>query len=1245
VQNTTLDELLWLWEEQKEAGAPVSPEELCADCPELLEELRWHIAALEAVASKFGIATDSVAASTPGAESTSSPRPPAVVRMSSEFRVENLHATGGLGAVYRAYDPRLNRRVALKFPKQFRQSNAVRARFEREAHITSQLDHPGIVPVHAVSSTIDGPLCYATRFVEGRTLQEAIQQCHESPASMPGSELRQLLQRFVAVCNIVAYAHARKIIHRDIKPANILLGSFGETLLIDWGLAKVLGGVPDEHSSESDQLDRDIEASGSVATETGQVMGTPAYASPEQYLGRTAEVAESSDVYSLGATLFTILTGKPPSSSSGFPHQQLTAGVIKSAIEQVSSVPVSLNAICVKAMSMQAGNRYPSAMMLARDIERWLADETVSVLPDPLRVRLGRAVRKRPGAAAATVATALVALLAGILGSAVLGQKNRQLMASNDLLTEAISRSELANRQTLSALRSLVDDVVIEKFDEQASLGVSERRFLDSVLVQYQAYAGLQNDSQENREIRAEGLMQSGRIQLRLSNDVLALRDLHAASELLEELFEGTGQAEHQIKLAKALADMSEALLRCGRLEEGEVAAERGIEFCNRDQATAETVSADSRSIRAACADLHRMKGTIQTRNQKWKDAATSFSLAEQLLGHLLKLDPTNVEYQQSMSTISRALSVTWGRMGDSSRQSEYSQRTMKLQQSLADQFPDDPEYQASLVNSIYSHSALSELHGQTNKAVEELSRGIGIALALVNRYPLVARHRELLGLLLNRRGTLQTKLDEPTLAANDLRQAVTIFRGLVQDFPESSESLVRLQESLFSLASQQSRISRVKEADALFKELFRAEALMQQKFPEAASRSTIRARSQIEYATVLLRMARNSEAKRVLTESVRSLAAAVKDDQTESTRIALARAHIALASVLTTVGSTPQAQQELVRAAEIAESIAGKHPSEFELLSQVAALHGGVSDAFETLRQEEPSATHHQRELELRGMLVDAFPENPFYRVESVRTHVRHGRGFIPRGDFPSSENSLAAAETALITARRDFPNDPLIQKTQGEIDRGLGSLLFNMGRYADAMVHFDAAVKLNPDMDHQASRIRCMAEVRPDDVLAELHRIEQGTLPTGGPLKNLIFAAGVAAQNVKDPEDMVGLCDVVTRLLRYMVNEDFFPKDRTIRELQTQRRFSKLRLRPGFKEFLARLEQRNQILSSPLLSWVKQAMVPGLTRFKNARSWNDLRFLGLPGQLLHGLRFVVNSMPSYSAIVNPAESSPAPR
>lgn len=239
----------------------------------------------------------------------------------------------------------------------------------------------------------------------------------------------------------------------------------------------------------------------------------------------------------------------------------------------------------------------------------------------------------------------------------------------------------------------------------------------------------------------------------------------------------------------------------------------------------------------------------------------------------------------------------------------------------------------------------------------------------------------------------------------------------------------------------------------------------------------------------------------------------------------------------------------------------------------------------------------------------------------------------------------SLAAAETALIAARRDFPDDPLIRKTQGEIDRGLGSLLFNMNRFPEAMVHFDAAVKLNPSIDHVTSRLRCLAEVRPGDVLEEAHRIEQGELPNGTALKNLIFAVGVATQKTQDAEDFVALCDVVVRLLRYMIAEDYFPQDRTIKELLTQRRFSRLRLRSGVNALLVRLEKRNQQLATTTWSLWTSSLPENVRLTMDKLSWQDVNRLGAPGKMLYGIFSIVMAKPADNQPGQPAVAVPPSR
>ena len=214
-----------------------------------------------------------------------------------------------------AKDGRLNREVALKLIEESQAADPQsRARFLLEAEITGGLEHPGIVPVYALGENSDGRLFYAMRLVRGETLKERIRKFHNAGSiSRQPVPFRQLLNHFVRICDIVAYAHSRGVLHRDLKPSNVMLGKFGETLVVDWGLAKPIEPSGESQPAVLDEVKlRPISGSSVKGTMHGATLGTPQYMSPEQALGQLERVGRVSDVYSLGATLYCILTGSPP---------------------------------------------------------------------------------------------------------------------------------------------------------------------------------------------------------------------------------------------------------------------------------------------------------------------------------------------------------------------------------------------------------------------------------------------------------------------------------------------------------------------------------------------------------------------------------------------------------------------------------------------------------------------------------------------------------------------------------------------------------------------------------------------------------------------------------------------------------------------------------------------------------------------------------------------------------------------
>jgi serine/threonine protein kinase/formylglycine-generating enzyme required for sulfatase activity len=319
------------------------------------------------------------------------------------FHRMRLLARGGLGAVFVAHDNELNREVALKEILELHADDfSSQARFLLEAEITGSLEHPGIVPVYGLGKYSDGRPYYAMRLIQGNTLGDAIKQHHEAegPGRDPGERLlglRKLLSQFIEVCNALAYAHSKGVIHRDVKPGNVMLGKFGETLLVDWGLAKRIGKDDAEPESESsmDPFGSERSETDLIQTMPGTSFGTPHFMSPEQATGDVANMGAACDVYSLGASLYVLLTGRLP--FQGREYHQVLAGTIDGDFpppRQVNRlVHPALEAVCLKAMARKPDDRYASARALADDIERWLADEPVTAWHEPRSVQALRWVK------------------------------------------------------------------------------------------------------------------------------------------------------------------------------------------------------------------------------------------------------------------------------------------------------------------------------------------------------------------------------------------------------------------------------------------------------------------------------------------------------------------------------------------------------------------------------------------------------------------------------------------------------------------------------------------------------------------------------------------------------------------------------------------------------------------------------------------------------------------------------------
>jgi serine/threonine protein kinase len=422
-----------------------------------------------------------------------------------KYRVKEELARGGMGAILRAEDPEIRRLVAMKVMLDASDEKG-RARFIEEAQVTGQLEHPNIVPVHELGTDPQGRPYFTMKLVKGRSLADVLKGLAATPAAAaPEFTLARLLGIFVNVCNAMAFAHSRGVVHRDLKPANLMLGDYGEVLVMDWGLAK----IGNFSKPRTDRFVRQAvpelpDAVRSLRQETpesltmdGAIMGTPHYMSPEQANGDLARIGPRSDLYSLGAILYEILTLKKP--AEGKTVTELLLNVCEGNIQPPEvrtperNIPRELSAIAMKALSVRPEGRYATAELLRKDIELYLEGRSVSARPDTVWEAAVKLMKRNKAATVATLAAALL-VTAAVGAGYWLNLKERRVAES--ALASFKAEQELRVRQQKASAPSLLAkargavtrkewDTALQDVDVAVAFdpGLSEARLLKAELL------------------------------------------------------------------------------------------------------------------------------------------------------------------------------------------------------------------------------------------------------------------------------------------------------------------------------------------------------------------------------------------------------------------------------------------------------------------------------------------------------------------------------------------------------------------------------------------------------------------------------------------------------------------------------------------------------------------------------------------------------------------------------------------
>lgn len=507
-EKSLIDELLDRWDDEQAAGRVPDLSRLCNDHPELLPRLQERIRIFQQMEQILKSDLETTLKTTQDAGRSDpvkwSSAVNSVIDGVVKYRIIESHARGGLGEVLIAEDQQLSRRVAVKRILETGSPDPLRRRrFLREAEITGQLDHPGVVSILSVGEDLSGCPIYAMKFISGETLSVKVTSLHQQFARSGIADrrrfevrvIRPLLSRLVSVCNTIAYAHSQNIIHRDIKPANIMLGEFGATYVVDWGLARSTGRVTKSQPADSARAvnsgvslqtaetvvlgesktadDDEALLASDQLTRTGAVVGTPAFMSPEQASGHGTAVGPASDIYSLGATLYFVLTGRPPlTNRDGIAWiEQLRTGQFERPREVQHLIPRSLEAVCLRAMSLKPENRYASPMELAADLERWLTDEPVSVAKDSDSERLARFMRRHRAWTQSIATAVLVVTVVAVVFAFLLNEQKKVADDRSLAATAAETQAKkLAEQKALLAEKEAASRKIA---DEQSQLALT----------------------------------------------------------------------------------------------------------------------------------------------------------------------------------------------------------------------------------------------------------------------------------------------------------------------------------------------------------------------------------------------------------------------------------------------------------------------------------------------------------------------------------------------------------------------------------------------------------------------------------------------------------------------------------------------------------------------------------------------------------------------------------------------------
>ncbi len=745
----------------------------------------------------------------------------------SNYKTDKEIARGGMGKIVAAEDLRLGRPVALKqlldpAPDQI-------TRFQREALITARLQHPGIVPVYEAGQFTNGEPFFAMKLVQGSPLDKVIGEAKTL------EERLAIIPRLAAACDAIAYAHSQRIIHRDLKPGNVLLGAFGETVVIDWGLAKDLDAQDNTFQSANRKprasrpalAHNEARSNSSTLTVAGAVMGTPAYMAPEQARGELVD--QRADVFALGAMLYHTLTGVPPYNARTATDVIAAAalGKVIPLRQRERRAPADLVAIVDRAMSQDPFDRYPHAGELAHELRRFITGQLVSAHRYTAVQKLVRFVKKHQAAVTISVLATIGFAVGGTLAV-------RRIVDARDSARReqkiAVTRKQAAENlidYMFSDMKKRLSEA--GRLDMLSGIGTEVKRY-------YTLLSGMPGGMPQEDEIRmAEAIQLIGMAEHTSGSPDQALATWKAARERLVavvgrdatartrrlrrmiarfdyetgRIFQERGKTEQALDYFKRSGTMYEALAKeeptwkAVLLENADVHDRLGdlLRIDGKiDDAFEQYMEAKNQRMRAASqgggrvsdenlalSTSHFKLGSVYQNRGESAAALEEYKQAFRLRDTLLQSQPANVELQQAVLEVQREMGELQRQLGDEKGAIESYLRALPVAASLVRTDPTNTDWQYQRGNLLSDLGFTMIDSGSFKDGLTYIEEALGVQRDLVSRDPKSSKYKTSLSRSHTRAGDAEIYIGKIPDGVAQYRAALEIRRDLVDSDPKST--------------------------------------------------------------------------------------------------------------------------------------------------------------------------------------------------------------------------------------------------------------------------------------------------------------------------------------------------------------------------------------------------------------------------------------------------------------------------